>query len=78
MNAQMSRGVFKRQLNDAYDYCQNASDYFGVKAKMIESDPLTGSEDGAEALLEEKVTAEDMLKYAEALCRYRRNCTRRG
>ena len=34
---------------------------------MIESDPLTGSEDGAEALLEEKVTAEDMLKYAEAL-----------
>ena len=68
MNVRKCRAaVFKRQLNDAYDYCQNASDYFGVKAKMIESDPLTGSEDGAEALLEEKVTAEDMLKYAEAL-----------
>ena len=68
MNVRKCRAaVFKRQLNDAYDYCQIASDYFGVKAKMIEDPLLREEEDGAEALLKEKVTAEDMLKYAEAL-----------
>ena len=68
MNVRKCRAaVFKRQLNDAYDYCQSASDYFGVKAKVIEGDPLAEGEDGMEALLTEKVTAEDMLKYAEAL-----------
>ena len=38
-----------------------------MKAKMIEDPLLREEEDGAEALLKEKVTAEDMLKYAEAL-----------
>jgi tetratricopeptide (TPR) repeat protein len=59
--------TFKRQLNDAYDLCQTATDFFANKAQIVVDSNNSNNNDAETALLKEQVTADDMLKYAEAL-----------